>query len=55
MKEIHKRLFCRHVWYLVLSNEIFSCIGGEQLYKRCGKCGKVKKWIYRQYEGSGYK
>lgn len=50
-----KRLFCRHIWYHSIGNEKFNCLGVEQLYKRCGKCGKVKKWKDIHYEGGGYK
>ncbi len=50
-----KRLFCQHEWEVCIKVEPFACISGEQLYKRCKKCGKVKKWIYRQFEGEGYK
>ena len=49
------RLFCRHEWEVCRKVELFSCISGEQLYKRCKKCGKVKKWIFREFEGSGYR
>ncbi len=52
---ILKHLFCRHEWDVCRKREPFAYISGEQLYKRCTKCGKVKKWIYRQFEGSGYK
>ena len=50
-----KRLFCRHQWAICRKRERYACIGGEQLYIRCRKCGKVKKWIFRAYEGGGYK
>lgn len=50
-----KRLFCRHEWEICRKVGPFACISGEQLYKRCPKCRKVKKWIFRQYEGGGYK
>ena len=50
-----KRLFCRHQWAICQKRERYACIGGEQLYIRCRKCGKVKKWIFRAYEGGGYK
>lgn len=51
-----KRIFCRHDWEICRDvGERFVCISGEQLYKRCRKCGKAKKWIYREYEGMGYK
>lgn len=52
-----KRLFCRHEWKVCRKVNLhgFSCISGEQLYKRCTKCGKVKKHIFVEYEGMGYK
>ena len=51
-----RRLFCRQEWEVCRRIEPgFACISGEQLYRRCVKCGKVKKWIYREYEGSGYR
>lgn len=55
--KIIKRLFCRHEWEVCrnVNPMLFACISGEQLYKRCTKCGKIKKWIYREFEGSGYR
>lgn len=50
-----KQIFCRHEWEICRKHEPFYCICGEQLYKRCQKCGKVKEWIFRQYEGGAYK
>lgn len=50
-----KRLFCRHKWEICRKCGPFACISGEQLYKVCAKCGKVEKWIFREYEGGGYK
>ncbi len=52
-----KRLFCRHEWQVCRKVNLhgFSCISGEQLYKRCTKCGKVKKHIFVVYEWMGYK
>lgn len=50
-----RRLFCRHEWEICRKVEPFCCISGEQLYKRCPKCGKVEKWHFRLYEGGGYK
>lgn len=55
MKTWIKRLFCHHDWEICRKSEPFACISGEQLYKVCAKCGKVEKWIFRQYEGGGYK
>lgn len=50
-----KKLFCKHDWEIRRKVERFTCISGEQLYRRCKKCGKVGKYIYREYEGSGYR
>ena len=50
-----KKLFCRHQWEVCRKWEPFACIRGEQLYKQCTRCGKVKKWIFHEYEGGGYK
>lgn len=50
-----KRLFCRHKWEVVSRIDKFQSLRGEQLYRRCEKCGKVVKYIYREYEGNGYK
>ena len=52
---IIKKLFCRHDWEICRKVERFAFISGEQLYRRCKKCGKVKKFIYREFEGYGYK
>lgn len=45
-----KRLFCKHEYEVCRKNEPFACISGEQLYKRCKKCGKVKEWIWYRFE-----
>lgn len=50
-----KSMFCKHDWEIVMKNELFFSLRGRQLYKRCNKCGKVKKWIYLEHEGAGYK
>lgn len=50
-----KRLFCRHKWEICRKKEPFCRISGEQLYVLCTKCGKEKEWIFREYEGAGYK
>lgn len=57
-----KRLLCRHNWEaqknireISWKAEKFGLISGTQLYKACTKCGKVKKWIFVEYEGGGYK
>lgn len=51
-----RRIFCRHSWQICRKvSGGFAIISGEQLYKRCSKCGKVKKWIYVEYEGDGFR
>lgn len=50
-----KQLFCKHDWEIVRKTSMFCSLKGEQLYKRCKKCGKVVEYIYREYEGNGYK
>lgn len=50
-----KELFCKHDWKICKKKEMFASISGEQLYKVCQKCGKVEEYIYREYEGGGYK
>ena len=57
MLKFIKRMFCRHEWQTCrkVSDSPFACISGEQLYRRCTKCGKVEKWIYREFEGGGCK
>ena len=44
-----KRLFCKHDWEIVRKESMFYSLHGEQLYKRCKKCGKVVKYIYQVY------
>lgn len=55
MMRFIKRLFCRHEWEICRKVGGYCCISGEQLYMRCKKCGKVEKYIYREYEGNGYR
>lgn len=56
MLSIIERLFCRHEWEVGrIIGGGYYCISGEQLYKRCKKCGKLKKYIYREFEGNGYR
>lgn len=55
MLKVIKRVFCKHDYELVEKVGAFSCISGTQTYKRCKKCGKIKKWIYIEYEGMGWK
>lgn len=55
MIQVLKRLFCRHKWEVVRRIDKFQSLSGEQLYRRCEKCGKVVKYIYREYEGNGFK
>ena len=50
-----KAVFCKHDWKICKKKEMFASISGEQLYKVCQKCGKVEEYIYREYEGGGYK
>lgn len=50
-----KRLFCKHDWEICRKIDAFQCLKGEKLYKRCKKCGKIVEYIYREYEGDGYK
>ena len=50
-----KHLFCRHEWEICRKRDVFVSLSGEMLYKRCKKCGKVAEYIYRVYEGNGYK
>lgn len=50
-----KQLFCKHDWEIVKKSSMFFSLKGEQLYKRCKKCGKVVEYIYQEYEGKGYK
>lgn len=46
---------CEHEWEICKKAEPFMSLRGEQLYKRCLKCGKVEEYIFREYEGGGYK
>lgn len=57
MLKFFKQMFCRHDWQVCrkVSDGPFVCISGEQLYRRCTKCGKVEKYIHLEYEGLGYK
>lgn len=56
MKKI-RQMLCRHKWAISrkVSDSMFASISGEQLYQKCEKCGKVKEYVYREYEGTGYK
>lgn len=49
-KKIHSikinQLFCRHDYEICKKVQKFHCLGGEQLYKRCKKCGKVIKYKF---------
>ena len=56
MKKTLKRLFCRHEYDICrdITSPYYS-LRGEQLYRVCRKCGKVKKYIYVEFEGNGYK
>lgn len=54
LKSIKQR-FCNHEWELCKKVSMFSCISGEQIYRRCKKCGKVEEAFSRQYEGGSYK
>lgn len=55
IKSFLKQLFCRHDFEICRQSGPFFSLGGEQLYKVCKRCGKVEKYIYREYEGMGYK
>ena len=50
-----KQLFCNHDYEVVRKVSTFHSLNGEQLYQRCKKCEKVIPYIYREYEGMGYK
>lgn len=50
-----KQLFCKHEWEIVRKVEMFAPLNGEQSYKYCKTCGKITKYIFRRYEGNGYK
>lgn len=50
-----KQFFCKHKWEIVRKTGMFQSLRGEQLYRRCEKCGKVVKYIYREHEGNGFK
>ena len=55
MIRFFKRLFCNHEDEIVRKVELFSALNGEQTYKRCKKCGRIKEHIFMEYEGNGYK
>ena len=44
---------CNHDWEIYRKQEKFVSISGEQLYRRCKKCGKIEKYIYREFEENG--
>lgn len=50
-----RQIFCKHDYDICRKVEKFHSLRGEQLYKVCNKCGKVEKYIYREFEGMGYK
>lgn len=52
IKKIRK-MFCRHVWGVAVSTR--SIISGEQIYRRCKKCGKVEKLISKEFEEMEHK
>ena len=56
MKKL-RQMLCRHKWEICrkVNDHAFVVMRGEQLYQRCSKCGKVKEYIYWEYEGMGYK
>lgn len=54
MKFIRK-LFCKHDYYVCRKIGTYCSLTGEQLYCVCRKCGKIKPYIYVEYEGNGYK
>lgn len=55
IKSLHQR-FCKHEWELCREEAgPFLPISGEQIYRRCQKCGKVEKAFFQKYEGGGYK
>lgn len=55
LKEKFMQMFCKHDYKIVRKYSLYQCNSGEQLYKQCKKCGKVSKWVFREYEGNGYK
>ncbi len=59
MIRLIKRLFCRHDDEVVkkVDPSGFQVLSGDQLYLRCKKCGRVKKFIFAEYndDGTGYK
>lgn len=50
-----KQIFCKHDWEIGTLSSKYCNLRGEQLWRRCKKCGKMQKWIFREYEGGGYK
>lgn len=49
-----KQLFCKHEYQICRRTGGYQSLRGEQLYKVCCKCGKVKKYIFREYEDEGF-
>lgn len=45
-----RQLFCKHDYEICTKVSKFHCLSGEQLYKRCKKCGKVIEYMYRRYD-----
>lgn len=54
MKRI-KQLFCKHDYEVCRRIDTYASLRGEWLYQVCRKCGKVKKYMYLEFEGNGYK
>ena len=55
MFNIVKRIFCKHDDEIVRKIKPFYNLRGEQTYKRCKKCGRIKEHIFMEYEGNGWK
>lgn len=51
---IFKKIFCKHNYEIVKEIKKYESLAGDMLYKRCKKCGKIKKYGYYTTEEQQY-
>lgn len=50
MRDLLKKLFCKHNYNWCRKIEKYSCISGETHYLVCDKCGKIKDTRFISYD-----